>query len=151
MTDSVRATAADAQLILQLYEMRREEVMRKARHFAVFEFWPQDIQDLTRITSNPGSTENQYLRQVVSYWEMAAALVLRGALHEELFYDTCGELYFMYAKFKPFIQSMRDASPEFMQNCEKLVTQSPAGRARVERIEKNLAKRMAADPGKSVH
>ncbi len=151
MSESVRATAADAQLVLQLYEMRREEVMRKARHFAVYEFWPQDISDLTRLTGNPAATESQYLRQVVSYWEMAAALVLRGALHEELFFDTAGELYFMYAKLKPFIEGMRETAPDFLRNCEKLVSQSPAGRERVERMEKNQAKRMAAATGKSVH
>ncbi len=153
MTETVRATAADAEIILKLYELRREEVMRNARSFVVTEFWPQTLEDLTRVTSGLGTTENQYFRQVMSYWEMAAALVLRGALHEELFDDASAELYFIYAKFKRFIQPYREATgnQEFMSSFEKIVNHSPEGRKRIERMEKTIAQRMMAVTGKAVH
>ncbi len=80
-----KATAHDAGVILQLYDLRREAEMRKARHWFVVDFWPQSADEILKIASALGTQENNWLRQVGSYWDMAAALVLQGAVHEELF------------------------------------------------------------------
>src|SRR5437879_9610552 len=81
---SQSATTADAQLILQLYDFRREAEMRKARHFISAEFWPESAEDTLRLARQYPSTQNTWLRQVTSYWEMAVSFVLRGARHEGL-------------------------------------------------------------------
>jgi hypothetical protein len=135
------ATAADAQIILQLYDLRRDTEMRKARHFISAEFWPESAEDTLRIARAYPSTENTWLRQVTSYWEMAASFVLRGALHEGLFFDASGEMYCVYAKFRPFLPGIRQKLPHFLLTVEKVVMNTQEGRDRLERLEKRLARR----------
>ena len=81
-----KVTHADAQLILQLYDLRREAEMRKARNWVATQFWPQSAADYIKVASAVGTPENAWLRQVTSYWDMVAAFVLHGALNEELFF-----------------------------------------------------------------
>ncbi len=135
------ATAADAQIILQLYDLRRETEMRKARHFVSAEFWPESAEDTLRIARAYPSPENTWLRQVTSYWEMAACFVLRGALHEGLFFDASGEMYCVYAKFKPFLPEIRQKLPYFLLTVEKVVMSTQEGRERLERLERRLSRR----------
>jgi len=135
------ATASDAQIILQLYELRREAQMRKARHFISAEFWPETAEDTLRIARAYPSPENTWLRQVTSYWEMAASFVLRGALHEGLFFDASGEMYCVYAKFKPFLGEIRQKLPYFLLTVEKVILRTEEGRQRLERLEKSLSRR----------
>ncbi len=75
-----QATAHDANLILKLYELRREAEMRKARNWFTAEFWPQSTDEVMKVVDSPASQENAWLRQVGSYWEMAASLVVNGAI-----------------------------------------------------------------------
>ncbi len=138
---STSATAADAQIVLHLYELRRESEMRKARHFISAEFWPETAEDTLQIARAYPSPENTWLRQVTSYWEMAASFVLRGALHEDLFFDSSGEMYCVFAKFKPFLTEIRQKLPYFLLTVEKVILNTPAGRERLERLEKRLARR----------
>jgi hypothetical protein len=133
------ATTADAELILHLYELRTEETMRKARKYVTGEFAPQSIDDIRKITGAFGTDENAYYRQVLSYWEMAASFVVRGAVNVELFSDSAGELFFLYAKFRPFIAQMRENNPLFMGNMEKVVSLSKENQDRVERMALNIA------------
>jgi hypothetical protein len=135
------ATAADAQIILHLYGLRRDREMRKARHFISAEFWPESAEDTLRLARAYPSPENTWLRQVTSYWEMAASFVLRGALHEGLFYDASGEMYCVYAKFKPYLTEIRQKLPYFLLTVEKVVMNTPEGRKRLERLDKRLARR----------
>ena len=129
------ATSADAQLILQLYDFRRESEMRKARNF-IFSFWPETAQDVINIFMNFGSQENAWTRQVGTYWEMAASLVNRGALNPDLFFDSNGEMFFVYAKFHPFLKELREyfQEPAIFSNVEKLVQSTPDGRERLQRM-----------------
>jgi len=115
--------------------------MRKARHFIAAEFWPETVEDTLRIARAYPSPENTWLRQVTSYWEMAASFVLRGALHEGLFFDANGEMYCVYAKFKPFLSEIRQKLPQFLLTVEKVVVNTQEGRDRLERLEKRLARR----------
>jgi hypothetical protein len=138
---SGQATAADAQVILQLYDLRRDPEMRKARHFMSAEFWPESAEDTLRIARAYPSPQNTWLRQVTSYWEMAASFVLRGAVHEGLFFDSSGEMYCVYAKFRPFLTEIRQKLPYFLLTVEKVVMNTPEGRKRLERLEKRLARR----------
>ena len=129
------ATSADAQIILQLYDFRRESEMRKARNF-VFNFWPETAQDIISIFMNFGSQENAWLRQVGTYWEMAASLVNRGTLNPDLFLDSNGEMIFVYAKFHPFLKELREAfqEPAIFSNVEKLIQGTPETRDRLQRM-----------------
>jgi hypothetical protein len=126
------ATPDDAKLILKLYDLRREPVMRKARDF-VNNFFPKSADEFLRLAQAWGSEENAYVRQVVSYWDMAASLVLRGALHEELFLDSAGEMIFTFAKIHPFLAEMRERMgvPEFLRNIETLLNRSEIGRTKL--------------------
>ncbi|MCU1310996.1 MAG: hypothetical protein JWO20_2121 [Candidatus Angelobacter sp.] len=138
------ATTADAELILHLYELRTDECMRKARKYVTFEFSPRSIEDVIKLQSSFGSDENSYYRQVLSYWEMAASFVTRGALNVELFSDSAGELFFLYAKFRPFIAQIRETNPLFLTNMEKVVSLSKENQDRVERMVANIAAARAA-------
>ncbi len=140
-TTSRCATAADAQIILQLYDLRRDTEMRKARHFIAAEFWPESAEDTLRLARDYPSPENTWLRQVTSYWEMAASFVVRGALHEGLFFDASGEMYCVYAKFKPFLTEIRQKLPQFLLTVEKAVMSTQEGRYRLQRLERLLARR----------
>ena len=121
-----QATPADAELILKLYEFRREPVMREARSF-VFQFAPQTIDDVMAIMADFSLKENAYVRQVFGYWGMAASLVLRGALNEDLARDNFTEMLFVYAKFEPFLAEMRQRTGMdiFAANMQKFIEAHP--------------------------
>src|SRR5690349_6960754 len=105
-----KATADDAQLILKLYELRREPEMRKARNWWMTEFWPDSADDFLQIAMNLGSQENNWLRQAGGYWGLAASLVLQGALNADLFLrPSCsGEMFVMFGKVYPFLKELRE-------------------------------------------
>ena len=135
------ATHADVQIMLQLYDMRRETEMRNARHFVSAEYWPESAEDVMQVVRAYPSTENTYLRQVTSYWEMAASFVLRGGLHAGLFYDVTGEMWCVFAKFKPFLEELRKRLPLFLLSVEQVIMSTPEGRDRLARLERRLARR----------
>jgi hypothetical protein len=133
------ATAADAELVLKLYELRREPLMRRARDF-VAGFWPQSVDEILTLAQAFGTEQNAFMRQVFSYWEMAASLVLRGTLHEDLFLDNAGEMIFVYAKVRPFLAEIRSrmGAPEFFHNVEQLLEQSERGRKTLKATEERV-------------
>ncbi|PYX07048.1 MAG: hypothetical protein DMG88_16005 [Acidobacteria bacterium] len=98
-----KPTATDAELILKLYDLRREAEMRKARNWWLVDFWPQTPEDFIKIASALGTQENAWLRQVAGYWDMAASLVLHGIINADLFLEggVSGEMVFLYAKIQP--------------------------------------------------
>ena len=115
-------------LILKLYELRREEVMRKARDWYFLEFNPQSMEDFTAAMF---SEHSGHLRMVLTYWDMAAALVNRGAIGMELFNDTNGEQLGVFAKIEPLLGEIRKMNPKFLGSLEKLVDATPDGRQQV--------------------
>lgn len=135
------ATAADAQLVLQLYDLRRETEMRKARNWIATEFWPTSADDLIKLARDFGSQHNAWFRQVYGYWDMAASLVLQGALNERLFFSTGGEMWFVFSKVQPFVKEVRDRlqSPEAFRNLEQLATRTAEGRERLTLMQQRLA------------
>ncbi len=115
--------------------------MRQARHFIAADFWPESADDVLQLARDYPSRENAWLRQVTTYWEMAASLVVRGALHEQLFFDSSGEMYCVFAKFKPFLTGIREKLPFFLLAVEKVVMNTPEGRERLQRLEARLTRR----------
>lgn len=140
-----KATASDGQLMLQLYDLRREPEMRKARTWFLVDFWPLNADDFLKVTNAFPSQENNWLRQVTGYWDMAASLVLQGALHEELFLQPgcSGEMFFFFAKIKPFLKELRQKmnNPDAWSNIEKVATGSKLARKRLERTSATVEAR----------
>jgi hypothetical protein len=143
-----KATTHDGLLMLQLYDLRREPEMRKARSWFLLDFWPLSADEFLKIANDLGSQENNWLRQVGGYWDMASSLVLQGALHEELFLQPgcSGEMFFLFAKVQPFLKELRQkmGNPDVWSNIEQVATGSKLARKRLERVSANVEKRRAA-------
>ena len=137
-----KASAKDAELILKLYELRREAELRKARNWWLWEFSPRNADDFLKVANASGTQENNWLRQGGSYWGMAAALVRQGMLDEELFLrPACsGEMFFMFAKVYPFITELREklGDPEVFLDVEKVVMGTKWGRERLKFVLKRI-------------
>src|SRR3954453_9981959 len=104
----------EAGLILRLYELRREETMRKARDWYFRDFNPESMADFTAALFGEHSG---HLRMVVTYWDMAAALVNDGAISFQLFNDTNGEHIGVFSKIEPLLDQIRGTmSPRFAAN-----------------------------------
>jgi hypothetical protein len=119
----------EADLILKLYELRREPTMRTARDWYFLDFNPESIEDINKALF---SEHSGLLRMVMTYWDMAAALVNHGAISTELFNDTNGEHIGVFSKLEPFLGELRaNMSPQFLVNLEKLIDATPDGRKKV--------------------
>src|SRR5450432_3769526 len=95
------ATYDDANLILRLYEMRREEKLRQAREWFTRNFHCSTLEEFNKVCP-PGSQENAFARQVVTYWEMVASLMTSGVLNEQLFFQSGMELLLVWERVKDF-------------------------------------------------
>jgi hypothetical protein len=142
------ATPADAEIILRLYELRTETEMRKARAWITGEFWPASADEFFAVASNPADPHNAWLRQVLTYWEMAAAMVLHGAVSAELFVDCNAEGFFLLAKFSPILEGIRQKNPFFLSKTSELITRFSAAAQRYEAAVKNVSARRNSLPAK---
>ncbi len=137
-----KASAKDAEIILKLYELRREPELRKARNWWLWEFSPRNADDFLKVANAAGSQENNWLRQGASYWGMAASFVLQGVLDEDLFLrPACsGEMFFVLAKVYPFLEELREklGDPEVFRDVEKVATSTKWGRERLKFILKRI-------------
>jgi hypothetical protein len=113
-------TYEDAGLVLKLYNLRREERLRNARAWFVRNFSAASLAEALE-KYPPGSDNNAYYRMVSTYWDMAASFVVRGILHEELFFDSSAEMLVVWEKMKDFIVDLRKVrkNPTLYQNLEK--------------------------------
>ena len=142
---SKQATPQDARLILELYRLRRETQMRKARHWWVTDFWPENADDYLKVEMARKTPQSDWLRQVVSYWGMAASFVLHGTLSEKVFLDASfsTEMFFIFAKVQPFLKELRHKTlnPDLMGNIEKVIVESKTGRVRLKQVAKRVERR----------
>lgn len=113
------ATFEQAKLHLKLYDLRREPRLRQAREWFSDHFHPQSLDEVMKICP-PGSTENAYMRQVLSYWEMVASMANRGLLDQDLFFENGGEEWAVFQQVKPVLAGWREmfASKKFLGNLE---------------------------------
>ncbi len=132
------ATPADAEIILKLYELRTEAVMRQARAWMGGEFWPATAEEFFAVAENPADPHNAWFRQVITYWEMAAALVLHGAVSAELFVDCNGEGFYLLAKFTPILEAIREKNPTFLNKTSDLINRFSMAAQRYEAILKRV-------------
>jgi hypothetical protein len=117
-----------ARLNLQLFELRREPVLREARAWFLAEFTPESFADLARMAS---SERNASFRMVLGYWDMAASLVTGGAIDGDAFRAAHGEIFLTFAKVHPFLEELRAAAgePEFCRHVEQVVLAAPDAEA----------------------
>ena len=120
-----------AELILKLYEIRRETALRAARDYVGGEFKPKSVEDFVSLVKDGGKPSGHIL-QVYGYWDMVAAFVVHGALDESLIFDTCQEMYFQFGKIQPYLAGFREQMnlPEFLRSMETVVTASQEKRTR---------------------
>jgi hypothetical protein len=135
------ATPADAEIILKLYQLRTEAVMRKARAWVTGEFWPATAEEFFAVATNPAGDHSTWLRQVITYWEMAAAMVLHGAVSAELFVDCNSEGFFLLAKFSHILEGIREKNPGFLIKTSELIGRFSAASQRYEAVLKNVQAR----------
>jgi len=133
----------DADLILKLYDLRREAVMRQSRATLV-RWLPRSYDDVVAITqlSHP---DNAAWRQVSSYFEMAYSFARHGIVHADFLAENAGEGLLLFAKLEPHLARLRaDLSPTVLHNTEWLVQNSPFARGRLELMKKRVASLLAA-------
>ena len=104
---SHQATYDDAKLILKLYGLRREEKMREARAWVVANFKPKTVDEMLKLCP-PGSSENAKMRQVITYWDMAASFVSMGVLNPEMFFANNRECLLVWVRVRPYIAELRE-------------------------------------------
>ena len=136
------SVAQDARLIVQLDRLREEAEMRKARRWWRDEFSPRTAADYLKIETAHGSQQNKWLRQVVTFWGMAASFVLDGTLTEKAFLrpDFSDEMFAVFAKVQPFIKQLRvrTQNPELMMNVEQIILNSKEARERLRDASKRI-------------
>lgn len=116
--------AKSADLILKLYDLRREQKMREARNW-IIGFFPENAQDIIQTMVN--NDTSAYYRMVTTYWDMAASFVNNGAINEKMFNETSGEAVIIFSKIEPFLEDIRQImdSPNYLGNLEKLIMRMP--------------------------
>jgi hypothetical protein len=122
-----------ADLLLKLYDLRREPVMRQARAWFRNDFRPETPQDVLAAYRGKDSA---FYRMVTTYWNMAAALVLHGAIDEQMFGDVNGEHVMVYRRLRPFLGELRVAldNPGYLNNLERLIMRMPDAEERLARM-----------------
>jgi hypothetical protein len=135
-------SAKDAQIVMQLYDLRREARMREAREYLAVQFFPESAEDFIKIATAFGSKENAHFRQVFSYWNMAASLAVQEVVDKQLFKAWSSEMFFLWAKIQPYINEVRAAmgTPEFLHNVESLVEGDAEGRKRRQNLQQRQKK-----------
>lgn len=115
------ATYDDANLVLRLYELRREEKLRAARDWFGSQFKAKTFDEANQIAPL-GSEKGIYLRMVTSYWEMVASFITTGVLNEELFFESGYEMLACWVKIRDIVPAIRQAygNPSYLKNLEEV-------------------------------
>lgn len=132
-----------ADLLLKLYEVRREPKMREAREWYARSFNPESLDDIKKTLSGP---QSGHFRMVTSYWDMAASFVHNGAIDEQMFNDANGEQVVVLAKVEPFLNEYRAFmhNPSYLVHLERLVLKQPGARERMATLRERFRQMAAA-------
>jgi hypothetical protein len=139
-----------AGLLLKLYELRTEPALRQARSWFAFEFHPSSTRDVLATWLGPGYASAPY-RMVTTYWDMAASLVVHGAISAEMFNAANTEHIALYAKLRPFLAEIRATTkyPDYLSNVERVVSALPDTEERIAIFERYLGRqRVLASEGR---
>ncbi|HEV8364180.1 MAG TPA: hypothetical protein VGQ52_11735 [Gemmatimonadaceae bacterium] len=134
----------DAELVLKLYELRREASLRQSRQEISSKFMPASFDDWLAV-SKDGHPLNEAYRQVSSYWEMTYAMAKHGVIDGEFMMESCGEGLYLFAKVRPYLERFRnEVNPLAFQNAEWVATNTKRGQFLTERFAKRVASALAA-------
>lgn len=134
----------DADLILKLYDLRREESLRAAREKLTAEFWPKNAKEAVAVTAHDHPLNRTY-RQVSTYWEMVYRMARHGIIHGDFLVENNGEGLLLYAKVEPYLAEIRAAtSPRSFQNAEWVAKEVPMGRTIAEHMRARVKKTLGA-------
>jgi hypothetical protein len=134
----------DADLVLRVYELRREEVMRASRAAINREFWPREYEEVLALLK-PEHPLNAAYRQVGSYWEMVYSFARHGIVHREFWLENNAEGLFLHAKVAPYLDRLRqDWQPTAFKNAEWAAKETAAGRRGFEMFLGRVKKRLEA-------
>ena len=126
----------DAWIGLQLYDLRREAELRRARDL-VGELMSASFEDI-RPLLDYAHPKNAHFRQVVGYWELAASFVLRGMLHPDVYLDTCEEGVFTYAVLEEHLPRIRESRPGFFAKTETVIKEHPSVKGRLMEVRQRI-------------
>lgn len=132
----------DAELVLKLYELRREPVMRASRQAILNDFWPGSWEEMAAITRHDHPLNAPY-RQVSTYWEMALNMARHGIVQPDYMAEHSGEAFWLYAKVLPWVDRLRETSPRVFRNAEWLVANSETAAGMFGGIRKRAAQQLA--------
>ena len=140
MADSSHA----AEILLKLYELRTEPALRQARAWFAFEFHPNSARDILTTWLGPGHESAPY-RMVTSYWDMAASLVVQGAIPAEMFNEANTEHIALFAKMRPFLDDVRSATGyrDYLANVERVGGMLPEPEERIAIFQRYMARQRA--------
>lgn len=134
----------DAEIVMRLYDLRREAVMRESRDALNAQFWPRTFDDVLAVTRRDHDL-NRAFRQVSTFWEMAYGMVKHGIVNAGYFLESNGEGFFLFAKIQPYLEAYRrEVNALAFRNAEWAAVQSPEGRAVFANIEARVKKLAAA-------
>ncbi len=129
---------ADADLVIKLYDLRREAVMRASRDAINARFQPKTYEDFLAVT-RPDHPMNAAFRQVSSYWEMVYGMARHEIVNAEYLVENAGEGMFLFAKVAPFLQRFRDEmSPRAFQHAEWAATRTQTGKRYIEMLQARM-------------
>ena len=145
-------THEQANLMLKLYDLRREPKLREARDWFAANFHVKSAEDVMRLCPF-GSKENTYMRMVAGYWEMAAGIVNRGLIDEDMFFESTGEQWGVYQQLKPIVGDFRKvfSNPGFLANleeqCKRLEAwrekRAPGSNEAIRKFQEQIVKQMS--------
>ena len=122
----------DADLVLKLYDLRREPLMREARAAMMREYWPRSAEEAVAV-ARPDHPLNTAFRQTTGYWEMVYGMARHGIIQPDFLIENSGEGLSLYARAEPYLAEIRAAfRPWSFQNAEWVATHTAAGRQRME-------------------
>jgi len=134
----------DAELMIKVYDLRREAVMRESRRAILRDFWPKSFADVQAVLKAEHPLNGAY-RQVGTYWEMVYSFVRHGIVHPEFWLENNGEGLFLLAKVEPWLAELREAAgPQVFRNAEWVAKECPDGRPVYARIKARVEKMAAA-------
>jgi hypothetical protein len=130
----------DAEIVMRLYDLRRENVMRESREAINSQFWPRSFDDVLAVTKRDHHL-NRPFRQVSTFWEMAYGMVKHGIVNAEYFLESNGEGFFLFAKILPYLEAYRrEVSSTAFRNAEWAALRCPEGREVFETIHARVKK-----------
>lgn len=129
----------DADLILKLYDLRREAVLRESRDALTRDFWPRNADEALAVL-RPDHPLNRQWRQVTGYWEMVYSMARHQVIHGDFLMESNGEGLFLFTRVEAHLQALRAASsPRTLRNTEWVATNTEMGRSMMEYFRKRVA------------